>query len=94
MRINYTDVMWKVTQMRAQAVKLYYQIYRLKMVKDTLRRNWDGPASEIYQKKLLELIHDMEITRNKIINTTEDIEATAKAIRRADLEAAENARQL
>lgn len=93
-RINYSDVMKKASQIKGDSFELFYRIYQLRMIKNTLQQDWESPASRVYIKKLDQLIEKISMTRKKMCETAELIEMTARAIQRADLAAQEQARQL
>lgn len=93
-RIDYFEVMRQASQIKGHSFELNYQIYRLQMEKNALRRGWEGPAATAYFRKMDELIEKIRTTQKKMSETADLIRITAQKIRQADLEAEEHARQL
>lgn len=94
MRINYRDVMNKAKKMQNKSLELSYQIIRLENIEQSISQQWKGPASTVFQRKLVQLIRRMRAVKNELSDTAELIEITAKAIHQADMEAKKKAKQL
>lgn len=93
-RIDYQDVMKKAGVIQNQSEALYHQISRLENLEKELSGDWNGPASRTFCAKLSQLIDRMKGTREKMSYASKQIEVTAGAIHRADMEAQNQAGQL
>lgn len=84
MRINYDKVISQADSMQDLADSLKVRIDDLTNMQNSLRTSWVGPASTVFQKKLAELISDMQATRSEMNSVINRIVTTAKAIKKED----------
>ena len=93
-RIDYEDTITKANEMRGHSFVLRYQAYKLCLLKDSIKRNWDSPASKVFIAKLEKQIEDLEISAKKMKRTSDLIENVAKRIYQTDLDVEENIKRL
>ncbi len=84
MRINYDKVISQADSMQDLADSLKSRIDDLTNMQNSLRTAWVGPAATAFQKKLSELISDMQSTRSDMDSVINRIVTTAKAIKKED----------
>lgn len=93
-RIDYADTIRKANEMRGHSFTLRYQVYKLRLLRDSLKRNWDSPASKVFIAKLEKQIEDLEISAKKMKKTSDLIENVVKRIYQTDLDVEKNIKRL
>ncbi len=93
-RIDYEDTVRKANEMSGHSFVLRYQVYKLRLLKDSIKRNWDSPASKVFIAKLEKQIEDLDVSAKKMKRTSDLIENVAKRIYQTDLDVEENIKQL
>lgn len=93
-RINYSRVISQANSINNLSHDLEREIRRLEEVLADVKKNWVGPASQVYQKQLLMLIADMKSTRFKISSVSSTIKNVANRIKSEDERLAEQSRNL
>lgn len=93
-RINYSKVISQANTMNDLSCDLSREISKLENVLNDVRANWKGPASETYQRQLVNLISSMKNTRKRMSNVSSTIKSVANRIQREDERAAEMANKL
>lgn len=94
LRINYQSVMNRAQEMENQITRLSREINSMESLRNQSRACWDGPASEVFRRKLDQLIDNTRATQRRMKNVVEDIRTVADRIRREDEELAKRAAQL
>lgn len=93
-RINYSRVMSQVNSMNNLSYNLNSEIQKLDNIINEIRSNWNGPASNAYQRQLDKLIADMKRTKSKMEDVAGTIGNVARRIQQEDERAAERAKKL
>lgn len=93
-RINYSRVMSQVNSMNNLGNNLNSEIRKLDNMLNEIKSNWNGPASNAYQRQLDKLVVDMKRTRGKMVDIAGTIGNVARRIQLEDERAAERAKKL
>ena len=83
-RINYDKVISQADSIEDLAGDLRRKISDLTNLQTLARKEWVGPASTAFQKKLSTLISDMKSTRSDMDAVASKIKSTARSIQRED----------
>lgn len=83
-RINYDKVISQADSIEDLAGDLQRKISDLTDLQNLARKEWIGPASTAFQKKLSTLISDMKSTKADMDSVASKIKSTARSIQRED----------
>lgn len=83
-RINYSKVISQANSMQNLSSDLNTEIRKLEDLLSHIKREWKGPASEAFQKELIELIADMKSTKYSMSSVSSTIKSVANRIQRED----------
>lgn len=83
-RINYDKVISQADSIEDLAGDLQRKISDLTDLQNLARKEWVGPASTAFQKKLSTLINDMRSTKSDMDSVASKIKSTARSIQRED----------
>jgi len=83
-RINYDKVISQADSIEDLAGDLQRKISDLTDLQNLARKEWVGPASTAFQKKLSTLINDMRSTKSDMDSVASKIKTTARSIQRED----------
>lgn len=83
-RINYDKVISQANSIDDLANDLQRKIDELTDLQSMVRKEWIGPASSAFQKKLSTLISDMKSTKSDMDSVASQIKSTARNIQRED----------
>ncbi len=83
-RINYNKVISQAESIEDLAVDLRRKIQDLSGLQSYVRGEWTGPASSAFQKKLSELITEMESTQSDMDSVASKIKTKARSIQKED----------
>ena len=83
-RINYDKVISQADSIEDLAGDLQRKISDLTDWQNLARKEWVGPASTAFQKKLSTLISDMKSTKSDMDSVASKIKSTARSIQRED----------
>ncbi len=83
-RINYDKVISQADSIDDLADDLQRKIDELIDLQNLVRKEWVGPASSAFQKKLTTLISDMKSTKSDMGSVASKIKSTARSIQRED----------
>ena len=83
-RINYDKVISQADSMENLADDLQRRINELSNMQALARKEWVGPASTAFQKKLSALIDEMRGTQSDISSVASRIKKTARSIQQED----------
>ena len=83
-RINYDKVISQADSIEDLACDLQRKISDLTDLQNLARKEWVGPASTAFQKKLSTLINDMRSTKSDMDSVASKIKSTARSIQRED----------
>ena len=83
-RINYDKVISQADSIEYLAGDLQRKISDLTDLQNLARKEWVGPASTAFQKKLSTLISDMKSTKTDMDSVASKIKSTARSIQKED----------
>ena len=93
-RINYNQVIRQADVINNLSDDLKREMDKLKNILNSIRGDWEGPASREFQKKLTVLIGNVENSKNSMSSVSRTIKNIAARIKQEDERQAEMASQL
>lgn len=92
--LDYQNTKRKAREISGHSFALGFQVYKLLLLKDSVKRTWDSPASKVFIAKLDKYIEELRITSKKMKETSDLIEYVAETIYKTDLDVEEKIKQL
>lgn len=83
-RINYDKVISQADSIEDLAGDLQRRITELNDLQSLVRKEWVGPASSAFQRKLSTLISEMRSTQSDMDSVASKIKKTARSIQKED----------